>query len=295
MKFPLTCILLIFSCTFFINCKSENKEANNGDLPDEEQWTSLFNGKDLTGWDTYLGMPYEEGKDVWAQKQQADYNPFGLNNDPLGVFTVVEQDGAPALRISGEVLGGISTVEEYENYHLQLQFKWGEEKHEPRLDAPRDSGILYHGNDEQGTEGGFWLRSQEFQVQEGDCGDYWGVAGAQMDIRAEMTTDSIYQYNPDGILRDFGDHSYLGRHVKKLGDGEKPNGEWNTLDLYCYAGESAHVVNGTVVMQLENSTIIVDSIEKPLTKGKIQLQTEGAEVFYRNIQIKPINKFPETL
>lgn len=57
-----------------------------------------------------------------------------------------------------------------------MQFKWGELKFAPRLKSKRDSGLLYHAVGEQGYEGGFWMRSHELQVQETDCGDYWGVA-----------------------------------------------------------------------------------------------------------------------
>ncbi|ULC60849.1 DUF1080 domain-containing protein [Flaviramulus sp. BrNp1-15] len=282
-------IYIIFSLILFVSCK-DTKKVEKATV---NEWETLFNGEDLTGWDTYLGMPYKEGQDIWNQKKLPDYQPFGLNNDPLNVFSVVEVDGKPALRLSGEVYGGISTTKEYENYHLQLEFKWGTLKFAPRLDAVRDSGLLYHGTDEQGTEAGFWLRSQEMQVQEGDTGDYWGIAGAQVDIRTEMRVDTLYQYNPQGELRHFGDGSELGRNVKKFPDNEKPTGEWNTLDLYTYQTKSAHVVNGKVTMILENSRITIDSITKPLTKGKIQLQTEGAEVYYRNIKIKLIDKLPE--
>ena len=281
-------------CLTLISCKSKTEEKPKEEIKTEPvvEWKTLFNGKDLTGWDTFLGMPYEEGMDIWQQRQLPNFKPFGLNNDPLHVFSVVEVDSMPALKLSGLVFGGISTVDEYENYHLQLEFKWGEAKHAPKLDAVRDSGLLYHGVGEQGTEAGFWLRSQEFQVQEHDTGDYWGIAGAHVDVKSEMRVDSVYQYNPNGEFKTFGDKSELGRNVKKNPDGEKPTGEWNTLDLYCYGGKSAHVVNGVVTMVLENSRTIIDSVEKPLTKGKIQLQTEGAEVYYRNIKIKPIKEFP---
>lgn len=156
-------------------------------------WENLFNGENLEGWDTFLGRPFDK----------PDQGVFGLNNNSSEVFSVVEIDGAPALRISGAVFGGISTEKEYKNYHLQLQFKWGEERYEPRLDAPRDSGLLYHGVGNHGDGDGVWLRSQEFQVQEGDCGDYWGVADAQMDVTATKLNDSLYQYDPNGTLRTF--------------------------------------------------------------------------------------------
>ena len=97
------------------------------------------------------------------------------------------------------------------------------------------------------------MRSQEFQIQEEDCGDYWGVAGAMFDIRASLNADSIYQYDPKGTLLTFSQNSPTGRHCKKYPDAEKPSGEWNTIDLYCFKNTSVHVMNGVVVMVLENS------------------------------------------
>lgn len=288
---PIIKLSALVIAIIFLSFKNNTTSTNNI-TTQESSWTTLFNGEDLTGWDTYLGMPYIEGQNSSNQNSSSFHKPFGLNNDPLQVFSVVEVDGQPAIRISGEVFGGISTVKEYENYHLQLEFKWGTLKFAPRLNALRDSGVLYHGIGDQGAEAGFWLRSQEFQVQESDCGDYWGVGGGQVDIRTTMRADSLYQYDPNGRLRHFGDVSEFGRNAKKYPDNENPTGQWNTLDLYCYGSTSAHVVNGVVTMILENSRMVIDNIENPLTKGKIQIQTEGAEIYYRNIKIKPISAFP---
>src|SRR5262245_52902032 len=101
-------------------------EAAAGD----KEWKSLFNGKNLDGWDTWLGRP-SNGKE-----------PVGLNNDPNKVYTVVEADGMPAIRISGEIFGALTSKDEFENYHLKLEFKWGEKKWPPREKAVRDSGLL---------------------------------------------------------------------------------------------------------------------------------------------------------
>lgn len=253
----------------------------------KENWEVLFDGSGLEGWDTYLG----------AQRIQHDttvYKPLGLNVD-TSVFKIVNREGENVLRISGQIWGGISTQREFENYHLQLQFKWGELKWFPReKDSDRrDSGLLYHGVGEHGKGDGYWLRSQEFQVQEGDCGDYWGVAGASFDIKATLNTDSIFQYDPQGFLLSFSQGSEHGRHCKKYPDAEKPSGEWNTIDLYCFGNTSVHVINNQVVMVLENSRQSDNGSETPLTKGKIQLQSESAEVFYRNIKIRPIDKIPQ--
>jgi len=85
----------------------------------KNDWTQLFNGKDLSGWDTYLGPPIDD-----AGKKLSD-KPIGLNNDPNHVFSIVKEGGENVIRISGQEWGGISTIKEYDNFQLQLMFKWG--------------------------------------------------------------------------------------------------------------------------------------------------------------------------
>ena len=112
--------------------------------------------------------------------------PIGSDRDPLDVFTVARDvDGRPAIRISGEVFGELRTTRAYKDYHLRLQFKWGQKKWPPREKDVRDSGLLYHCVGKHGAQGTFWMRSQECQIQEHDCGDYWSVAGARVDVEAE--------------------------------------------------------------------------------------------------------------
>jgi hypothetical protein len=267
-------LLLLSSC---IN-RSENSK-----------WQSLFNGKDLTGWDTYLGTKYDTILNRW------DSIPAGLNTDPLKVFDVADLGGEKVIRISGEQYGGISTTSEFENFHLQLQFKWGKLQWPPNKKGKKDSGLMYYAVGPQGADGGFWLRSHEFQIEEGDCGDYWACAGAIFDVRAKKENDSSYVYSKDGDLFTFSTVSPNGRNCQKFPDEEKPTGEWNTIDLYCYGGTSLHIVNGVVNMVLQNSRQLEGNKEIPLTKGKIQFESEGAEIFYRNINICSIDKLPDNI
>jgi hypothetical protein len=96
-------------------------------------------------------------------------------------------------------------------------------------------------------------------------------------------------------LLTFSQGSKQGRHCVKNGDAENPSGQWNTLDLYCHGGTSIHMVNGKVMMVLYHNRQLDNGLESPLAKGKIQIQSEGAEVYYRHIQIEPINGLPVAL
>jgi hypothetical protein len=254
-----------------------------------DHWKQLFNGKDLTGWDTYLGPDLNDsGKPINGQ-------PIGLNNDPRHVFTIVQQGGENIIRISGENWGAISTKEEYENYHLQLQFKWGALSWGQKKNKKKDSGLLYHSVGKYGADYGAWMRSQEFQIEEGNCGDYWGVAGGMADIPIIKKSETEYVYNPQGTLTTFMEGSKQGRRCIKGSDAENPSGEWNTLDLYCYGDTSIHVINGKIMMILYHNKQMDNGQVLPLNKGKIQIQSEGAEVFYRQIKIQPIDRLPAEL
>jgi len=261
----------------------------SGCSSEKSGWRPLFNGKNLAGWDTYLGPKYD------TLLNKTDSIPIGLNTDPAKVFSVVGLGNENVIRISGENFGGISTTDEFENYHLQLQFRWGELKWAPRKKAKKDSGLMYDAVGPHGADGGYWMRSHEFQIEEGDCGDYWACAGAISDVRAKRIRENEYVYDETGDLTTFSTKSPSGRYCIKYPDAEKPSGEWNTLDLYCLGSTSIHVVNGVVVMVLHNSRQIEGTNDTPLIKGKIQIQSEGSEVYYRNIKICSIDKLPNDI
>src|SRR5947209_4603821 len=125
-------------------------QATSADA-DQDGVIQLFNGKDLTNFYTYLGRPAKDEK------------PYGKNNDPEKVFTV--HDGM--IHVSGKVFGAFITEKEYENYHLVVEFKWGEKTWPPREDRARDSGVLVHSHGEDGSAGGHWMPAVEYQMIEG--------------------------------------------------------------------------------------------------------------------------------
>jgi hypothetical protein len=220
--------------------------------------------------------------------------PLGVNNDPLNVFSVVEEDGAPALRFSGQIFGSFATIEEYDNYHLRLEVKWGEKIWFPaRWQGRRNSGLLYHGVGEFGKGLGVWKISHECQVMEKDFGDSYRMGQTFCDITASRDDENgRYTFDSNAPCVTFGNEAGMSPICSKNPVNEKPVGEWNTIELLCFEGTSVHVVNGMVNMINTNSRTKVDGEDVPLVKGVIQLQSEGAEVFYRNIEIRKIDKIP---
>ena len=262
-------------------------------------WTSLWNGKNLDGWTTWMRQP-EPSSEVPGLARGADgryTEPIGSDRDPLKVFTVApDVDGAPAIRISGEVFGELRTKRSFKDYHLKFQFKWGEKKWAPRdrPETPRDSGLLYHVHAPQGQNGRVWARSIELQIQEKDVGDLYAV-GATIAVRAKQrpgTKPALFDYDPTGEWMYFAQsHGQSGRCIKQP-DNEKPNGEWNTVELIAFGKDAIHIVNGKVVMRLYDPIQIDSDLPKSVTSGPIILQSEGAEIFYRDIQFRPIKAIP---
>ena len=283
-------VLLVFLLASLISCNTNTKKENS-----ETTWVSLWNGQDLSGWHSYLGTPFTMDADSLGNTLE----PYGIDNDPLEVIKIVKTDKGNAIRISGVAWGMIYTEGVYKNYHLKLKVKWGEKMHPPREKGPRDSGLLYHGFGEPGSAED-WMGSQELQIQQGDMGDYWPVGDVEIDIPSIPYKDMCYIYKEGADLRTYynaeiletaSQDSIAKRRVFKAFDAEKTHGEWNDIELITMDGNSIHIVNGEVVMRLYNSRI--GSSQEALNSGRIILQSEGAEVYYKDIHIRELAEIPE--
>lgn len=261
-------------------------------LPEAGAWRPLFNGRDLTGWDMFLTNP-DPSWEVPGLKRDAAgkyLEPIGLNRDPLHVFSVVTVDGEPALHVTGQGFGVITTRESFGNCRVRLQYKWGEQKWGSKLKSPRDAGLLYYVHGEPGFDHATWPRSIECQIQEHDTGDLYALA-TQITVNAHQD-GKLWLYDPAGTPTLFVARPPIGNRCVKLADLEVPHGEWNTLEVVCFNGDSIHVVNGRVVMQLHGAQRLDGAAPAPLVSGQISLQTEGAELWYRRVEILPIEELP---
>jgi hypothetical protein len=264
-------------------------------LQASETWKPLFNGRDLSNWEMFMTNP-DPSWDVPGLKRDAAgkyLEPLGKNKDPLHVFAVETVDGQPAIHVTGQGFGVITTRESFANFHLRLQMKWGERKWGSKINSARDAGLLYFVQGEPGFDHATWPRSVEFQIQEHDMGDLYAL-GTQITVNARHE-GRLWFYEPKGAPTVFVQRAPIGNRCVKLGDPEKPNGEWNTLDLYCIGSDSIHVVNGQVVMRLRAAQRIDGPAPAPLASGQISLQTEGAEVYYRAVEIAALAAFPPGL
>ena len=296
-------LVAIFAYLFFsISCNTGNEEGS---------WTHLFNGHDLSGWEHYLSVPDSSFDVIGLDKDHSGIYKEALGaEDPLNVFSVANLEGENVIRISGQVIGNLYTKRSYENYHLSLRFKWGDKKWPWMSGRPKDGGILYHYNR---FEDGFSVR-HELQIHEGDVGSYWAkntileipsfyttkIHQSVLDVKKYLDfsipalSDTMLIFHPDSNLTKLnGSENWQICLANPL--NEKESGKWNTLELICYQNHSIHKINDVInFIQLNGSYSRKDKIIK-LSKGSIQLQSEGAEIFFKDIKIKKIKTPPKTL
>jgi hypothetical protein len=238
---------------------------------DASGWVRLFNGRDLDGWYTFL---QEHGKDA----------------DPDGIITI--EGGAIHLYRdvpdgSKVVMGYIATDREYGDYHLRWQYRWGAKKFEPRYALKRDAGLYYHILGEDAV----WPRALQFQVQETDVGDLLALYGLQLDTWIDPTTagEEIPTYlGPDAGGRP---HVLGGEgigYAKRL-PGPFEVGGWNTAEVVARGDSTVHLLNGQVVARGENIRLVdpdQPGDPRPITRGRIALEIEAAEIEFRNVEIR---------
>ncbi len=171
--------------------------------------------------------------------------------DPAMTWSVA--DGI--LRCTGKPSGYIRTDrDDFENYKLTLQYRW------PEGTEGGNNGVLVHTSDAGAL--GIWPRSIEVQLMKGNAGDFW-VIGTDLDVPNEESRKNDR------------------RHVNLTDDSEKPIGEWNTLEIICRGDQIRVSVNGDVVNEASNCTA---------TKGAICLQSEGAQIEFRDVKLQPLGQ-----
>ncbi len=244
---------------------------------------ALFNGRDLS--------PFT----VWLPAT-------GGNADPDRVFSVVDNiDGAPAIRSSGQHFGGLISRQRFRDYRLVVEYRWGLITWKPRMDRARDNGILLHCQGEPGNASkkfdSPWMRSVEFQIIEGGTGDiilvggFDRITGKLIPAVLTLTVQPGQKYwDPTGAPTEFtkGRINWQYRDpawtdtlgIRGPRDVERPTGEWNRIEAVCKGGNVTYFVNGTKVIEGRNGS---------LSEGRILLQSEGAEIFFRRVELQPLN------
>jgi len=220
--------------------------------------------------------------------------------DPHKVFRV--ENGV--LHFTGDGLGALVTNKRYRDYHLVLEFKWGDRTWGDRAKNARDSGLLVHSNGVDGAYDGAWMPAVEVQIIEGGVGDFVPVPGNDVSgkpvalsytCNVARDPDGEVIWDPKGPRETFSQTGKL-RRVNWYGrdsgwsdtkdfrgklDVDSPRGEWTRMDVICDGGHIETYVNGKKVNE---------AFDVSPSAGRIQLQTELAEIFFRRWELWPIGK-----
>ena len=197
-------------------------------------------------------VPLFNGKGLTGWTMVAKPNPDGTPGDPSKTWSVV--DGY--IRCTGKPNGYLATTKEYSDYVLRLKWRF------PVGSPGGNSGVLLHVQ----KEDKYWPDSVEAQLKSGSAGDIWLIMPPQT------------QLDVDPARRD----PKQPRHYFRINKDEvieKPFGAWNEYEIMCKGGDVTLVVNGKKVNEGKNGN---------WRSGRIALQSEGAEVHFRDIEIKPL-------
>ena len=243
------------------------------------------------------------------EKSKFDTYPFHLNPEksPTGKKGDVWEITANGLHVIGKGFGYFRTNTRYRDYHLVMEYKWGEKTWEPRLDRARDCGLLLHAHGPDGSLSNTWLASIEAQLIEGGSGDLLVLQGKREDgslIETRLTCEAGKDRDGESIWKP-------GAPASAFPEGERQNQRinwrdrdpdwsdvidfrgskdienakgWNRLEVICDGDRIEVFLNGEHINGGRNA--------QP-SEGYICLQGEAAQCFIRRLELHPIGGFTE--
>ncbi|MCM8530641.1 MAG: DUF1080 domain-containing protein [Lentisphaeraceae bacterium] len=243
---------------------------------DQEKWISLFNGKDLSGWEVFV-------RNSPSHTDEKKY--FQVHNGNMHFY----KDSSTDVK---QEFGVIQTKQEFSHYKLRFEYLWGTKRFKPRHKRLRDTGLLIHAHETDRSKWRMnaWPISMECQIQETDVGDlhFVGTNGSTM-----VTDETFFRglkkhpvHSPKGTKRFDGQ---IGNRVLKYRQHDKLY-NWNVIEAEVTGNRAKFYCNGEYLMEVFDmkKPLVIDgkTVWKPLTQGKISFQLEGAEVMYRNIEVQ---------
>ncbi|QDU22673.1 3-keto-disaccharide hydrolase [Urbifossiella limnaea] len=201
-------------------------------------------------------VPLFNGKDLTGWKAFGRLVKDGPTTPIDAKDTWSVTDGV--LRCTGKPTGYLATEAEYGDYELTLRWRY------PAGLKGGNSGVLLHVQKADVV----WPVSVEAQLRAGRAGDIWLQTAAEVKLTV------------DPARRDADDKTK--RHVWRSPKDEvveRPAGEWNDYRIACRGGSVELAVNGRVVN---------GGTDCNLTRGRIALQSEGTDVEFKDITIRPL-------
>lgn len=222
-----------------------------------------------------------------------------LSTDKNQVYALGE-DGI--LRVSGEGFGYLRSDAEFSDFHMVIEYRWGEHTWSRRVDRARDAGVFTHIHGEEGAFYGAFPSGVETQLIEGGSGNL-NVLGTK-EIKAsivsgmEVIDEKNGKWKPDlqaaprkleaapkvTLYAGYRDENWTDvKGFRGADDVEEIFGEWNRLELICEGKNIEVLLNG----QLVNAGAL------ELEGGKVGIQSEWADWHIRRWQVFKLGEFNE--
>ncbi|MEY2465592.1 MAG: hypothetical protein QOD03_113, partial [Verrucomicrobiota bacterium] len=214
-------VIGLAAVNLFSGCRTQHAESSG--------WEPLFDGKSLKGWHVFL-------KDRNAVVSDTNH----LVQVHEGEIQFYKDAEAGRSQPSGCVM----TDKEFSNYHLRLEYKWGEKKFSSRPNARRNSGLLYHCGADK-----VWPDSVQCQIQEEDTGDLFALSTRVTSSVDPATTNAIPVFLEGGVLLDQG---AFGTNVRFIRNPMNEHAGWNTVEIIVRGDSATHIVNGKVNNRCSN-------------------------------------------
>ncbi len=211
--------------------------------------------------------------------------------DRFGVFeTQQDQKGNPVLHITGKCWASLATKKSYYDYHLRAQVKRGTKEWTSVRPTTFDSGIIYHSFGEKGAFWNTFRDGLEYQISRGETGSFYLLLNTQSEFKVNDTKARYPSFFRRGswasIVRG---KAFCVKSPSNIDDSAE---EWNQVEIIAFEDQVIHLLNGKITNVGRNLQKKSSSGWIPLTKGVIQIQSCGAELFYRQLQIKNLDRLP---
>lgn len=268
MRLPQRSLTLILVGIFLIPLFA-NAEVSE---PAQDGFRHLFSGKNYDGW--YIKLRDEDR----ASGEQV----FAIEDGMIHVFDDSWPEEIDLNKGTDGTLGMLYTKKSFEKYHLRFQYKWGSKRANYFKKWQYDAGVYYHITDDKVYPTGVEYQIHYVHTEDRNrTGDLIRPGGQKYDWYFNPKTNEYLHPDAGGILYT-GQKSYSGKkwlhNAKITRNFNALNDEWNTCELIVMGGEYAiHKLNGEIV----NMAFNLDP-----SAGIIGFQSETAEIFYRNIEIK---------
>ena len=204
--------------------------------------------------DTDGFTPLFNGKDLTGWTPVIRERKEGPKVEAKDVWSV--RDGYIRCDGAGKPNGYIATEKAYGDYVLKVKWRF------PKEGKGGNSGVLLHVQEKDEV----WPTCVEAQLFSGRAGDFWLIYPPTVKLDVDPARQDPKQ--PRHYFR-----------IPKDEMIEKPLGEWNDYEITCKGGDITLVVNGTKANEGKNGN---------LTRGRIALQSEGAEVHFKDVMIKSL-------